>query len=360
VGDGTTFRDRLLANPNPSVCDIVEACSHLGETLRKLADKGVFHRDIKPQNIAFRTTDSWKPVLIDFGIARADDATTITTTGKLIGSPYYSPPEWRLLPVEPVAVIDANAWDCYSYARTSAIAIGVSLGRSLMDLEWLPDRDLLAFIRRHLPDTAAELKPGLSKDPKARPDLKNIGTGYGSIELDLTVSDDLGTQANEHITTIRTAIEGRLQFQVRHRAKFDKYGALAVCIYPKGLPEGPRLILGSSFYYGVPCLRLRGNALTGRAPAQRGVPARFVRWAREHHAKFAALDVGLKRGDRIRKVITRALNWARRHPSEDMHISWELWGLERARAYEKLSTGNTEDIDPLLELWRILISSERS
>ncbi|WP_018640301.1 serine/threonine-protein kinase [Parafrankia elaeagni] len=62
----------------------------LAEALEAVHAAGVVHRDLKPSNVLI-TVDG--PTVIDFGIARAVDATVLTQAGALIGSPAFVSPE---------------------------------------------------------------------------------------------------------------------------------------------------------------------------------------------------------------------------------------------------------------------------
>lgn len=86
----------------PSLADWVTAHGPLPPTtLRALADElaaalaavhacGLTHRDVKPSNVLLARA---RPMLIDFGIARAADDSRHTGTGGVIGSPGYLAPE---------------------------------------------------------------------------------------------------------------------------------------------------------------------------------------------------------------------------------------------------------------------------
>ena len=64
----------------------------IANALRALHAAGVLHRDLKPANVMRRADDSL--VLIDFGLARrVESSTVMTAAGEVRGSPYYMSPE---------------------------------------------------------------------------------------------------------------------------------------------------------------------------------------------------------------------------------------------------------------------------
>ena len=65
----------------------------VAEALEAVHGEGIVHRDLKASNVLLATDG---PRVIDFGIARAVDATTLTNTGIAVGTPPFMSPEQAL------------------------------------------------------------------------------------------------------------------------------------------------------------------------------------------------------------------------------------------------------------------------
>ncbi|MBB1244235.1 serine/threonine protein kinase [Streptomyces durbertensis] len=88
---GPSLHDAVAAHGPLPERSVRAAVAGLAEALDAVHRLGLVHRDVKPSNVLL-TLDG--PRLIDFGIARATDATaSLTGTGVSIGSPGFMSPE---------------------------------------------------------------------------------------------------------------------------------------------------------------------------------------------------------------------------------------------------------------------------
>ncbi|HVF40431.1 MAG TPA: protein kinase [Gemmatimonadaceae bacterium] len=90
---GESLRDMMIRLKQLPVDDAVRIASQVGAALSFAHDKGVLHRDIKPDNVLMAHNHA---LLADFGIARAIDVSSnerLTMVGIAVGTPAYISPE---------------------------------------------------------------------------------------------------------------------------------------------------------------------------------------------------------------------------------------------------------------------------
>jgi len=90
---GRSLAERLEEGPleEPEGLRIAQA---VAESLSEAHEHGIFHRDLKPDNIFIETVGVSKVVkVLDFGIAGGVDATRLTHAGEVFGTPQYMSPE---------------------------------------------------------------------------------------------------------------------------------------------------------------------------------------------------------------------------------------------------------------------------
>ena len=89
--DGITLRKEIDNNGFLAVERSIEICAAILSGLAHAHDKGVVHRDIKPDNIQLTSDGSVK--ITDFGIARLTFQPNLTMDGQVFGTPSYMSPE---------------------------------------------------------------------------------------------------------------------------------------------------------------------------------------------------------------------------------------------------------------------------
>ncbi|MFI7017950.1 protein kinase [Streptomyces sp. NPDC050164] len=159
---GPSLHDKVAAEGPLGAADVAAVGAALSEGLVAVHEAGVVHRDLKPSNILLSPKG---PRIIDFGIAWATGASTLTHVGTAVGSPGFLAPEQ----VRGAAVTPAT--DVFSLGATLAYA---SMGDSPFghgSSEVMLYRVVHEEAQLHgVPDALAPLvRACLAKDPEERP-----------------------------------------------------------------------------------------------------------------------------------------------------------------------------------------------
>jgi serine/threonine protein kinase len=155
----------------------------LASALSSIHASGIIHRDLKPGNVMF--LDNGEPVVIDFGIAQGVDATRLTATGLVIGTPGYLAPE--IIEGEDAgAPADVHSWaSTVAFAATGRAPFGAGTFESIFykimegrpDLEGVPEF-LLPLVRA-----------AMSRNPAERPTAQALAGLTSRIDVNSTLID---------------------------------------------------------------------------------------------------------------------------------------------------------------------------
>jgi len=168
----------LLAEHGPF--ETAEAARLCAETARALAAAhaaGLVHRDVKPSNLLVDREGRVR--LTDFGLARALDASSLTGTGKTLGTPAYMAPE-QAAGKEAGPAADLYALGCVAYellAGRPPFRAESALAVLRMHVEAEPPR-----LPATAPDEYAALVARiLAKDPATRPSAEEVACALEAI-----------------------------------------------------------------------------------------------------------------------------------------------------------------------------------
>ena len=89
--DGSDLAERVEGGPLESA-EAARIIMKVAEALHAVHESGIIHRDLKPHNVLIDAAG--QPRLTDFGVARlVDQDARLTSTGQIIGTPGFMPPE---------------------------------------------------------------------------------------------------------------------------------------------------------------------------------------------------------------------------------------------------------------------------
>ncbi len=159
---GPSLHDKVGDDGPLPASQVASIGAALAEGLLAVHDAGVVHRDLKPSNILLSPKG---PRIIDFGIAWATGASTLTHVGTAVGSPgFLAPEQVRGAAVTPATDVFAlGATLAYSSTADSPFGQGSS---EVMLYRVVHEEPQLAGV----PDALAPLLHAcLAKDPEDRP-----------------------------------------------------------------------------------------------------------------------------------------------------------------------------------------------
>ncbi|MFJ9040683.1 serine/threonine-protein kinase [Streptomyces sp. NPDC102406] len=159
---GPSLHDKVAEEGPLAASDVAAVGAALSEGLVAVHEAGVVHRDLKPSNILLSPKG---PRIIDFGIAWATGASTLTHVGTAVGSPgFLAPEQVRGAAVTPATdVFSLGATLAYTATGDSPFGHGSS---EVMLYRVVHEEAQL----RGVPDALAPLlRACLAKDPEERP-----------------------------------------------------------------------------------------------------------------------------------------------------------------------------------------------
>ena len=180
----------------------------LVEALQAIHACGVVHRDLKPANVLLATDG---PRVIDFGIARAADGTSLTAAGVVFGTPgYMSPEQAEGRGAGPAS--DVFALGCvvaYAAAGTGPFGTGTAAAILYRVVHADPVLDGVP------PRLRQVIAACLAKDPAARPSLRAL-SGMIAGGMDTTGPSAVAFWPSS-VARLIGAHQARLEEQTRSR-----------------------------------------------------------------------------------------------------------------------------------------------
>ncbi|SMF22436.1 serine/threonine-protein kinase [Cellulosimicrobium cellulans J34] len=268
-GDTSYLTMEYVAGTNLRRTMLTERTLPLGRTLDVLEDvldalaaahrAGLVHRDIKPENVLLDTDGRLK--VTDFGLARAVNEVTATTTGTILGTVAYLSPE----------LIATGACD----ARTDVYAVGILAYEMLLGTvphtgttpiqvafqhvnndvpppsdvaPWIPpevDDLLCALAARDPDDRPADAGAALALVRSVRAALdpadleRRVDPPAGSAPEAAAVAQGAGPADDEHRSTAATASLATLSLQDREAAGLTEPLAVGHVVAPTTRPGPP-------------------------------------------------------------------------------------------------------------------------
>ncbi|MBX3133974.1 MAG: serine/threonine protein kinase [Gemmatimonadaceae bacterium] len=168
--DGETLSQRIARSGPYDAIDCARLLQDTAWALGYAHARGIVHRDVKPDNLMIER-GTGRALIMDFGIARKEQASSLTEVGQSIGTPHYMSPEQAA-----AEAIDGRS-DLYSlgcvgfFAATGRTVFQADSAHRLLMLHMTQPPPPVTSVRAEFPVGLTEVIARLlSKDRNARYD----------------------------------------------------------------------------------------------------------------------------------------------------------------------------------------------
>ena len=163
--DGPSLQERVMASGPLREGELQRLAVGTATALTAIHGAGVVHRDFKPANVLLGPDG---PRVVDFGIARLTDVSTMTSG--IIGTPTYMAPE-QLTGARPTSAVDVWAWGVTMiFAATGRQAFGADTVPAVMHRIMYSEPDVTGLPASLIP----AVNQCLEKDPQRRPSARDL------------------------------------------------------------------------------------------------------------------------------------------------------------------------------------------
>jgi hypothetical protein len=178
---------RTALGPEPAPQQALAAIAAVTRTLAALAEDGIFHRDLKPDNL-FRLDQVWS--VGDFGLVKYPSGEALTRRGRKLGPIHFMAPEMRESP----DTADGELADVYAIAKTLWVLLAdsnlpfpgqhraddeICRLTARLDHRWAPQLDLL-------------IEHCTSNDPSMRPRMREVAAELDAMTKPTTKAAAIG------------------------------------------------------------------------------------------------------------------------------------------------------------------------
>ena len=342
---GESLRARLRRGPLP-LAEAMHVAHDVAAALASAHRRGLVHRDIKPENLMF--AEDGRIRVMDFGLARAIEATRLTMTGSAVGTAAYMSPESVRGEATPSSDVFALGIVLYEMLAGDLPFAGESALALMFTIAHEPPRPLRAR-RPGVPPALEDLVSRLLvKDPALRPDAAGAARELAALLVSpLPEGADAGI---ENFSMPPISADARSDaFTVVSPPASARGAATAPIARPPAAASTPRALAPRVMTEELEVERRAGAEL---APSPGAALEKRAR-AANRNALLRGIGIAIA-GVVIYVVVSRGLD-ARRHHSDEAlilnnlgHSAFLADSLERAQTLFAMALGRSPDFAPAL------------